>query len=189
MSTAFFQSEFEKQLRNTMLECKRKQRKTLWKTTCLSVKCSCRKMDTEHRVCTTFSQTWKHCFRTFRKTGENTQSHDFWCNAPVGKPLRNAMFSLRLHLQENIWCAGKYTVKTCLPYAGKLGMNSIFYLCSPMVNTEFPTCFRKQENELWTQHFPVINRLVKITRKQGFYCCGESSTREKSNKACQMKSK
>ena len=58
--TAFPQPEFEKHLENTVLECNRKQRKTLRKTTCLSLKCSCRKTDVEHRVFTTFSQTKKH---------------------------------------------------------------------------------------------------------------------------------
>ena len=37
------------------------------------------------------------------KTGENTQENRmFWCNARVGKPLWNAMFSLRSQFQENI---------------------------------------------------------------------------------------
>ena len=38
----------------------RMHQKTLRKTTCLSVKCSCRKIDVEHHVFTTFSRTKKH---------------------------------------------------------------------------------------------------------------------------------
>ena len=55
--TAFCQPEFEKHLQNTVLEYYGKQGKTLRKTACLSVKHSCSKMDVEHRVFTTFSQT------------------------------------------------------------------------------------------------------------------------------------
>ena len=55
--TVFSQPEFEKHLQNTVLDCYRKQGKTLRKTACLSVKHSCSKMDVEHRVFTTFSQT------------------------------------------------------------------------------------------------------------------------------------
>ena len=37
-----------------------------------------------------------------RKTGEDTQENRMFFGAPVGKPLWNAMLSLRLHIQENI---------------------------------------------------------------------------------------
>ena len=41
--------------------------------------------------------------------------------------MANASFTpLRIH---GVKCVGKCTVKTCFPCAGKLGMNSIFYLC------------------------------------------------------------
>ena len=55
--TVFSEPEFKKHLQNTVLDCYRKQGKTLRKTACLSVKPSCSKMDVEHRVFTTFSQT------------------------------------------------------------------------------------------------------------------------------------
>lgn len=117
------------------------------------------------------------------KTGENTQENRmFWYNARVGKPLWNAMFSLRSQFQENIhWtfsrsgrmvvvkCAGKYTVEVCFPCAGKLGMNSIFYLCYPTVNTEFSTF----SNTGWTRNFLVINPLVKLSENKAFIAVKE----------------
>ena len=61
-----------------------------------------------------------------------------------GKHTLNASFSRSGRITV-VKCAGKYTVEACFPCAGKLVMNSIFYLCYPMVNTEFSTRFQKQD--------------------------------------------
>ena len=89
-----------------------------------------------------------HCVYIFRKTYNERLVFSLWITV--------------------VKCAGKYTVKACFPCAGKLGMNSIFYLWSPMVNTEFSPCFGKQENEPWIWHFPVINHFVKLPENKGF---------------------
>ena len=56
-----------------------------------------------------------------------------------------------------------------------------------MVNTEFPTCFRKQKNELWTQHFPVINRLVKLPENKGFIAVVKAQLEKKATKPAKWK--
>ena len=56
-----------------------------------------------------------------------------------------------------------------------------------MVNTEFPTRFWKQENELWTRHFPVINRLVKLPENKGFIAVVKAQLEKKATKPAKRK--